>query len=289
MSVDFLHDRIRKLKNPTVLDFDMKPEHIPKSILSEETSFLNAYQRYCTELMESLKNTIPAVRFSFNTFALEGPDGLYALKVLLETAGELGFYVLLDSPEILSPWGAERVAQTIFGKEAFPCDGLIISPYIGSDSVKPFVNYAKDGQKDVFLLVHTPNKSSFDLQDLLTGSRHVYDAVADIANRFGESLYGKCGYSYIGGVASATNGLQLQTLRAKHNRMFLIVDGVDYPSGNFKNCSMGFDRFGYGCVLCAGPSITAAWSEDPEHTYLESAIASAEKMKKNISRYVTIL
>jgi hypothetical protein len=80
-------------------------------------------------------------------------------------------------------------------------------------------------------------------------------------------------------------------LRAKHDRMFLLVDGLDYPSGNAKNCSYAFDRFGYGAAVCAGPSVTAAWkdAESDGTDYIEQAVQSAERMKRNLCRYVTIL
>ena len=73
--------------------------------------------------------------------------------------------------------------------------------------------------------------------------------------------------------------------------MFLLVDGLDYPSGNAKNCSFAFDKFGHGAIVCAGPSVTAAWkdAETDGRDYLEQAKLAAERMKKNITRYITVL
>jgi len=213
------------------------------------------------------------------------------LSQLLAEAGELGYYVLLDGPQILSPWAADRAAETLLGGGEYACDGLLISPYIGSDSIKPFLPYCKDGEKDLFVVVRSPNKSAVELQDLLTGSRHVYTAAAEIVNRFGEQIIGKSGYSRICAAASAGSPDSLRNLRMKHNRMFLLVDGLDYPSGNAKNCSFAFDRFGHGAVVCAGPSVAAAWKETESDgtNYTELALQAAERMRKNITRYVTVL
>ena len=73
--------------------------------------------------------------------------------------------------------------------------------------------------------------------------------------------------------------------------MYLLVDGLDYPSGNAKNCSYAFDRFGYGAAVCAGPSVTTAWmeAESDGKDYLEHAAQAADRMKRNITRYITIL
>lgn len=291
MPIDILHEKIRKLKNPSMVDLGIKSDAIPPHILEEEKSFLAAYVRFCRELLEGLKDTIPAVRFNFDAFALIGPEGLGALTALLREARDMGYYVLLDGPGILSPWGADRTAEAVFGGEEFPCDGLLISPYIGSDAVKPFLSYCKDQMRDLFVVIRSANKSALELQDLYTGSRLVHSATAEMVNRLGEGLYGKCGYSRLGGAVSAGSPTSVRTLRGGYNRMFLIVDGLDYPSGNYKNASLAFDRFGYGAVVCAGPSVTAAWKENESDglDYVVQAQKAAENMKKNILRYVTIL
>ena len=291
MSIDLLHDKIRKLKNPSMIDFGVKEDCLPGHLMIEEGSFLKAYARFCRELMEGLKGLVPAVRFPFGAFALMGGEGLDTLAELLRTASDMGFYVALDSPEILSPWAADRIAETVFGENSpMFCDGLIISPYIGADAVKPFVPACKSG-KDIFAAVRCPNKTASELQDLMTGSRLVHEAAMDMINRFGEPVFGKCGYSRVNALVSAGSPNSLKKLRAKYPKTFLLVDGLDYPSGNAKNCSFAFDRFGYGAVVCAGPSVTAAWKtgETDGIDYVEQAVAAAERMKKNLTRYVVIL
>ena len=291
MSLDKLHDKIRKIKNPSVIDFGIKPELLPGHLLEEEGTYLKAYCRFCTELMDALKEIVPAVRFSFGAFALMGAEGIVALQNLLKLAGEKGYYVILDAPEIPSPWAADRIADSIYGSDDFPCDAAMILPYIGSDAVKPFLPYCKEGRA-LFVAVRSANKTAAELQDLMTGTRHVYSATAEMVARHGENILANCAYSQIAAVASAGAPQGLQQLRQKQDRTFLMVDGLDYPSGNAKNCSYAFDRFGYGAAVCAGPSVTAAWKED-ENTdgrdYITAAVAAALRMKKNLGRYVVIL
>lgn len=290
MSIDSLQEKIRKRKNPSVIDFTIRLDDLPPHLL-EECSSAMAYARFCRELMETLKETVPAVRFSFDMFALLGCDGITLLQQLMQEAGVMGYYVLLDGPQILSPWAAAQAAETLFGCGEYACDGLLIDPYIGSDSIKAFLPYCKDNEKDLFVVVRSPNKSAVELQELLTGSRHVYTAAAEIVNRFGEQIIGKSGYSRICAAASAGSADGLRNLRTKHNRMFLLVDGLDYPSGNAKNCSYAFDRFGHGAAVCAGPSVTSAWQEAQSDgkNYTDLALQAAERMRKNLTRYVSIL
>lgn len=291
MAIDFLHDKIRKLKNPLIVDLSITSDLIPAHLLEQEGSFDKAYFRFCRELLEALAGLVPGVRFSFDTFALFGAEGLTALKSLLKRAGELGFYKLLDGPQILSPWGADR-ASLLLRSEEYPCDGMLISPYIGSDSIKPFVPACKDGGKDLFVVVRSANKSASDLQDLLAGRRQVQAAAAELVNRFGEGIFTKCGYSRMCAVSSAGAPDSLRNLRAQYKHMFLLVDGLDYPSGNMKNASLAFDRLGYGAAISAGPTVTASWKDEDGATgenYLDSAVAAVERIKKNLSRYFSIL
>jgi orotidine-5'-phosphate decarboxylase len=140
-------------------------------------------------------------------------------------------------------------------------------------------------------MVRTPNKSAAELQDLMTGARLVHAAAADMVNRYGETILGKCGYSQLAVVTSATNAAAVSCLRGKYNRLFLLVDGLDYPGGNGKNASCGFDRFGHGCAVTVGPAITAAWKEKETDgsDYVQQAVAAAERIRNNLGRYISIL
>lgn len=291
MSVDVLHDKIRKLKNPLIMDLSIKPDLLPSYLMEQEGTFTKAYPRFCEELLTGLAGVVPGVRFSFDVFALLGENDLSDLRKLLRRAGDLGFYTLLDGPQILSPWAADRAAELLKGEE-YHCDGLLISPYIGSDAIKPFVDACTKGEKDLFVVVRSANKSALELQDLLTGKRLVQGAAAELVNRFGESIFTKCNYSRICAVSSAGAPDSLRNLRAQYKHMFLLVDGIDYPSGNMKNCSFAFDRFGYGAAISVGPTITASWKDTEGSVgldYVEQAVQAADRLKKNILRYISIL
>ena len=194
--------------------------------------------------------------------------------------------------EILSPAGAELVADGIFGADTqLPCDGIVISTYLGSDILKSFMSYCIKEQKDVFCVVRAANRSAAEVQDLLTGTRLVHHAVADTVNRLGKEVFGNGNYSRVAALTSAGSAESLRALRSKFPRMFMLVDGFDYPGANAKNCSQAFDKFGHGAVVCAADSITCAWqqNESDGSNYLELAVAAAERMKKNLTRYLTVL
>ena len=292
MSIDVLQDKIRKMKNPSVVDLTLVAAEVPAHLLAEEGTAPKAYGRFCREILEKLKGTVPAVRVGFTAFAVLGPDGLSEMMAVLTAAKSMGYYVLMEAPYILSPMMAAATAQAFLGENAiYPCDGLIVSSYAGSDVIKPFLPYVQARKKDLFCVVRTSNKSAPELQDLLSGSRLVHVAAADHINRFGAELTGKFGYAGVSIVAGANSAASLKNLRSKYPRLFLLVDDMDYSGCNAKNCSFAFDKFGHGAVVCAGPTITQAWktAETDGLDYLDQALAAAERMKKNLTRYTTIL
>ena len=287
MSIEKLQEKIRKTKSPINVDLTMKREHIPEALRTAGWA-KECHGKYCRELLTGLKGVVAGVRFSFDHWALM--DGLSELSSLMELANNLGYYVLLDAPAMLTPWASERAAALLDDHWGFPCHGMVADPYIGSDAMKPFLPYCKEG-KSVFFAVRCPNKSAAELQDLMTGTRLVHAAVAEQVDRLAQSYVGKSGYSAVAALTAATSTNAVMGLRNKHKHLFLLVDGLDYPGGNGKICSAGFDKLGHGCAICVGPAITAAWdSENADaQNYVSCAQQAADRIRLNMNRYVTIL
>ena len=288
MSIDLLQEKIRKMKNPSMLELAMPLCDLPPRF--EQTAA--GYGSFCRELLAGLKDAMPAVRVSFAAFALLGAEGMMELTETLKTAGELGYYVALDAPEVSSPMMAKVMAEQLLGEgSGFPCDALVIPGYAGSDIIKPFLPYTKKPQKDIFVITRTANKSAPELQDLLSGTRLVHTVAADHVNRYGQGTEGRHGYTRVGILGAASSAESLRTLRAKYPRLFFLVDGFDYPNANAKNCAQAFDKYGHGAAVCGGTGITCAWkkTESDGSDWLEQAQGAAERMKKNLTRYITIL
>ena len=286
MSIDKLQEKIRKTKNPSVVDLTLSSDLLPPQLA--EQGLVKGWGQYALELMDALKGVIPAVRFDFGAYALRGGEGLDLLNFLMNRAKEAGFYVLLDAVQSLSPKAAETAAEELLG---WSCDGIVVSSYIGTDGLKPYVKKLKASGKTLFAVLRTANKSAPELQDLMTGSRLVYMAAADEVNRLGEPLPTKCGYSQVAGVGPASSADALRALRSKYKNLFLLVEGYDYPNANAKNCSFAFDKLGHGAAVCAGSGITGAWAvdENVDDDYVTAAVQAAERMKKNLTRYTTVL
>ena len=307
MSIDVLQDKIRKMKNPTMFGLDpylpILPRHITEEAFAAHGQTLvaagEAYYRFCTELLDALCDIVPAVKIQSACFEALGAEGIRQMQRISKYAHEKGYYVLIDSMRGDVGSVAEIYAQAMFGSVSIgetshklhECDGLTVNSYLGSDGVKPFLPYCKQEGKNIFLLLKTSNKSSREVQDLLSGDRVVYTAMADLAQRWSEGLFGKHGYSQIGAVVGATFPQTLKLLREKYDRLFFLVPGYGAQGGTAKNVQFAFDRFGHGAVIAASRSIICAWqkTESDGRDYLDCAREAAIKMKNDIGKYVTVL
>ena len=307
MSIDVLQERIRKLKSPIMVGLDpylpILPRHIVRDAFDEYGQTLRgaaeAYYRFCTELLDRLCPIVPAVKLQSACFEALGADGINQMQRISKYAKELGYYVLMDSMRGDVGSVAEIYAQAVFGSvsvgetahQLYSCDGLTVNGYLGSDGIKPFLPYCKHDGKNVFILLKTSNKSSREVQDLLSGDRVVYTAMADLAMRWGSDLFGKNGYSEIGAVVGATFPQTMKLLREKYDRLFFVVPGYGAQGGTAKNVQFAFDRFGHGAIVAASRSIICAWQKDggDGENYLDCAEEAALKMKADIGKYVVIL
>ncbi|MDY4754019.1 MAG: hypothetical protein SO355_01565 [Candidatus Faecousia sp.] len=292
MAIDLLQAKMKKLNNALMVDLSVEPESLPEEVLHAHQDSCDAYEDFCVRLLNGLKGSVAAVRFSLIYFAFYGDRGISLLSNLMKLASSLGYYTLLDAYGISSAASAKHSADSIWGADSrLQCDGILISGYFGSEIIKPFLPYCENKKKDLFVLVRSPNKSSSEIQDLLAGSRTVHMAAADYVNRFGASTVGKYGYSRVGIAASATVGDSVKMLRAKYPQLFIILDGLDATGANAKNASYGFNSLGHGAIGCVGNSVTCAW-KNPEFQgmdFVQAAVASAQKHQRKIDRYISIL
>lgn len=291
MSIDRLQNKIRKMKCPIVLDFQLDESLVPQDFMAHEKSFLKAYVRYAITLMDGLRDTIPAVRFHFSEYAVMGTEGIMSLVSLLDYARKQGYYVLLNAPEALSAQQASNNANAFLSEDShWQFDGLILSQFIGTDAIKPYVSLQKPANKGLFAIVRTGNKSGPEMQDLITGGRLVHMAQTDLVHRIAEPNIGRSGFCTLGVMAAATNANSLQNLRGKFKYLFILVDAFDASNANAKNCAMAFDNLGHGAAVCVGSTITGAWKDaEAGESPIEAACQAVEKVKRNLSRYITVL
>ncbi len=306
MSIDALQAKIRKLKSPIMIGLDPSPILLPPAILDQARAEFGdtaqalaaAYERFCEGILEAVSGIAPAVKVQESCFAPLGAEGIRAMQSVMEKASRRGFYVLLDSNFASVEHIASIYAEGLFGEtrvgdtilRPYTCDGLTISGYLGGDNVRPFLPYCREQKKNLFCYVRTSNKSSREVQELISGDRVVYTAMADLLMRWSGDLYGKSGYSEIAAVVGATQPNAIRTLREKYDRIFLLVIGYGAQGGLARNAQYAFDKFGHGAIVSASRSILGAWQKtDNPDAYIIAARDAATKMRDDIMKYLLVI
>ena len=306
MSIDALQAKIRKLKTPIVVGLDPTPEGIPEVLLDQAfaekgrnpAGLALAYTEFCKGILDVLKGFVPAVKVQAACFEALGHEGVAAMEEVLAWARKLKYYVLLETMRTDVGHIAAVTAKSVFegftfGEETFlpyPCDALVLNGYLGSDGIKPYLPYLKpEAGKNLFVVVRSSNRSAAEVQDLISGDRNIHTAMADLTLRWSTGLFGKCGYGEVGAVVGGLAPRVIQNLRRRYDTLFFLVPGYGAQGGVAKHASYAFDRFGHGAAVCASRSIIEAWKEAPDLDYRDAALAAAEKMKRQLETYVTVL
>ena len=306
MSIDALQSKIHKLKSPIMVGLDPSPELLPPSLLADARAeygdslqaLAAAYERFCEGILEAVSGVAPAVKVQETCFSALGAEGIAAMQRLMEKASQMGYYVLLDCNFASVEHIAKLYADGLFGDtrvgdavlRPYSCDGVTVNGYLGGDNVKPFLPYCREQQKNLFCYVRTSNKSSREVQELISGDRLVYTAVTDLIMRWSLDLYGKNGYSEIAAVVGATQPDAVRSLRQKYDRIFLLLIGYGAQGGYAKNTQYAFDKFGRGAIVSASRSILGAWQKSgDEAAYKDSARAAAVKMRDDIVKFLRVI
>lgn len=308
MSIDTLQAKIRKMKNPSMIGLDPTVELLPPHLLQEAyqahgqslRAIAQAYLHFCSGILDALQQVVPAVKLQSYCFEALGAEGVAVMQTLMEQAARLGYYVLLDANYGSIGHISQLYAASVFGGlrttdgtclSPYTCDGVSINGYLGSDGVKPFLPYCKEQRKNLFLYVKTSNKSSREVQDLISGDRVVYSAMADLAMRWSIGLFGKCDYSEIVAVVGAPYPNILHNLRQKYPQLFLMVPGYGAQGGTARNVKEAFDPFGHGAIISASRSVIGAWQTAGSDglDWAEHACRAARKMQADISKFVTVM
>lgn len=306
MSIDVLQSKIRKLKNPTmvcicptILEIPMELKEAARNEYGETLKAAAwAYETFSKGILDAIHGVVPAVSIVSGAFSALGHEGVAAMERVLQYAQEMDYYVLLDLMRADLGPTAEALADSCFGRiqvgenafTPYPCDGVLMSGFLGSDAVKPFTGYCKDG-KNVFIIARSSNKSAREVQDLLSGDRVMHQVMADLAMRWSIDHFAQNGYSEIGIAVGVTNPAVLKTLRQKYDRLFFLVPGYGAQGGGARDAQYAFDKFGHGAAILAGRSILFAYQKRGADSadYKSAALDAATRMREQIAGYTTIL
>ena len=281
---DRLNKAIKTKQTPLIVGLDPRAERLPKGMLAENDRHdldecADAYAVFCKKIIDVVCDLVPAVKPQAAFFEQLGPAGSQALQTVSMYARSKGLLVIMDAKRGDIGSTAEAYAAAFIGEQSpWSSDALTVNPYLGDDSLTPFVDRANKHGCGLFVLVKTSNPGGKMLQELDVEGGNVCSIVADHVESLSTANKGESGYGNIGAVVGATHPSELVELRKKMPSAVFLVPGFGAQGGSAADVAGAFDENGFGAVINSSRGIIFAY-EKPEFENLgwEEAIEAATK------------
>jgi len=258
---DRLNAAILRHRAPCVVGLDPVLEYIPDTFLREcglsrsgdLEEQARAIEAYCLLTLEAVHGLVPAIKPQMAYFELYGSYGMLALERCIEAARALDMLVLLDGKRGDIGSTSTAYARAYLAREpkrAFEVDCMTLSPYLGRDSLEPFVDVALEHGKGLFVCVRTSNPGADIVQtQRAEDGRYVYEVVADLVSEMNAKKLGESGFGSIGAVVGATQAAAARKLRARMPKTLFLVPGFGAQGGSLDTVGACFDERGEGAIV----------------------------------------
>lgn len=307
MSFDILQNKILTLQNPTVFGLDARIEFVPPHMREESYKVygktlqgaVEAIYQFNVELLDTLVDIVPAVKPQIAYFENFGWEGLQVFENLMNYAKEKGYYIISDIKRGDVPSTAAAYAEAWLGRTsveeehyaAFDSPCVTLNPYMGMDTLSPFLDTCKQFDRSAFVLVRTSNPGASAIQDVVTADgRPLYSVIGKMVEDFATGTEGEHGYTRLGAVVGATNPEQLKTLRSELPRTFFLVPGYGAQGGSAEDVQYAFHAGGKGAIVNSSRGLMCAWEKTGNNgeDFVEATRNAALQMKSDILRCVAM-
>lgn len=252
---DRLAGAVKSSGSVTCVGLDPRKDQLPAAICDGVTGdspdqWAAAYTTFCNEIIDVVAGKVACVKPQAAFFEQLGPAGMAALGSVIAHARAAGLIVITDGKRNDIGSTATAYADAYLGGESpWGSDSLTVSPYLGRDSIEPFVDVCDDRGAGIFVLVKTSNPGGGLLQDRVTDGQTVYAAVAELVTEINASRRGKSGYGPVGAVVGATYPEQLAEMRSAMPGAWILIPGFGAQGGAADDVKAGFDADGLGAVV----------------------------------------
>lgn len=301
--INKLTAKIQKTKAPIVVGLDPMLNYIPKHI--QEKAFkefgetlegaAEAIWQFNKEIVDKTYDLIPAVKPQIAMYEQFGIPGIMAFKKTVDYCKSKDLVVIGDIKRgdigsTSAAYATGHIGKVQIGANKiapFDEDFVTLNPYMGADSITPFIDVCKEEKKGLFILVKTSNPSSGDFQDQMVGNRPVYELVGEKVAQWGETCMGD-DYSYVGAVVGATYPEMGKTLRKIMPKAYILVPGYGAQGGQGKDLVHFFNEDGLGAIVNSSRGIIAAYKQEKyakfgEENFADASRAAAEDMIADIA------
>ncbi len=283
---DRLAEAVERKRSQLVVGLDPRLELLPVELrgASGRTGAAEAYARFCRGVVDAVCAHVVAVKPQIAFFEALGADGIRAFEDVCTYARSVGLFVVADCKrgDIGSTARAYAAAylEAADGREPL-ADALTVSPYLGRESIEPFLAACRRHGAGIFCLVKTSN-AGVEVQDLvLSDGRPLWQEVARLVAEWGEELVGRCGLSSVGAVVGATYPRAVAEARKLMPQAVFLLPGVGAQGATPADVARAFTSGPASALVTASRSVIYAF-RDSGGDFRDAAGAEAARLKREV-------
>ena len=258
---DRLAAAVERKRSQLCVGLDPRVDLFPVELRGEAPA--DAVARFCCGIIDAVAPYAVAVKPQLAFFEALGAEGMRAFEETCAYARAAELLVIVDGKrgDIGSTGRGYATAYLESWDGAPPIgDALTVNPYMGRDSVEPFLASCRRQGAGIFCLVKTSNAGSADVQDLkLSDGRTVWMQVAELVDDWGSELVGENGLSSVGAVVGATFPREVGDARRLMPRSILLLPGVGEQGGTPADLARAFASGPASALVSASRSVIYAY------------------------------
>ncbi len=286
---DRLAEAVTRKQSQLTVGLDPRVDLLPVELRGEavlgRAAAAAAVARFCRGIVDAVTPYVVAVKPQAAFFEALGSDGIRALEEVCAHARSVGLLVLLDAKrgDIGSTARGYAEAYLEPREDGVPlADAITASPYLGHDSVEPFLAACRRHGSGVFFLVRTSNAGAADVLDAaLSDGRPVWHRVAELVQEWGEALVGESGMSSVGAVVGATHPRAVSEARRLLPRSPLLLPGVGAQGATPADVARAFTTGQATALVTASRSVIYAYRET-DVDWREAAAQEAQRLQRAV-------
>jgi orotidine-5'-phosphate decarboxylase len=286
-NMDNLYEKVQASGHVCV-GLDTAVDYIPALEIKQAHSKAEAVLAFNKAIIDATLEYSACYKVQIAYYEELGLAGMETYSKTLKYLRDKGALIIADIKRGDIADTAKRYAKAHFEGD-FEADFVTLSPYMGMDSIEPWIEWAENKGKGAFVLMRTSNKGmrDFEYLELKDGGR-LYDVVGDKLAALAASQPGKHGYGAFGAVVGCTEREEAAAIRARRGNLFFLIPGYGAQGGAADDAALLL-REGNGGVVNASRSILKAWSAgnppaDADNVFAAQAAAKAAKDMRDAIR-----
>ena len=279
--IDRLYQEVEK-KGFVCVGLDTSMDYLPASYKNGKT-ISQALLDFNKEIIDATADKTAIYKLQIAYYESYGIEGMMAYRDTLAYLREKNLLSIGDVKRSDIAASASQYAKAHFEGD-FEVDFITLNPYMGMDSISPYLPYIESGHKGVFVLLRTSNPGASDFETLSVDDKELFYQIGDKIKALNENYLGESGYGPIGLVVGATHTEEVEEIRKRYDKEFFLIPGFGAQGADAMNVYKLLNDKNGGVVNNSRGVLKAYLNyQDGENNIGKYARLAVEKTLKDIS------